>query len=70
MRSLRHTMRLLEMATVKTYGARYVQAVWPCGVAWLWTFQGMFQTCGSIGDKRAAWWISSVKRAREMGERA
>src|SRR5713101_4399452 len=63
-------MRLLEMATLKTEGARYVKAVWPCGWAWLWTFQGMCQTCGSIWDKRAAWWISSVKSAREMGESA
>jgi hypothetical protein len=30
----------------------------------------MCQTCGSIWDKRAAWWISSVKSAREMGESA
>ena len=47
-RSVSETMRLLEMATLKTYGARYVKDVWPLGVAWLWTFQWVCQTSGSI----------------------
>ncbi len=41
-------MRLLAMATLKTYGARYVKDVWPLGLAWLWTFQLVCQTRGSI----------------------
>src|SRR5438552_2361949 len=69
-RSLRPTMRRLEMATVKTYGARYLQAVWPLGLAWLWTFQGMCQTCGSMCSGSPAVRISCVHMAREMGERA
>ena len=32
-RSLSETMRLLEMATLKTYGARYWKDVWPFGLA-------------------------------------
>ena len=37
-------LRRLASATLQTYGARYVRAEWLCGVAWLWTFQGIGQT--------------------------
>ena len=47
-RSWSATMRLLAMATLKTYGARYVKDVWPLGLAWLWTFPLVCQTRGSI----------------------
>src|SRR5439155_7949251 len=40
-RSVSETRRRWEIATVKTYGARYVRAEWACGGAWLWTFQGI-----------------------------
>src|SRR3954452_20096040 len=63
-------MRLLEMATLKTYGARYVKDVWPLGLAWLWTFQVMCQTSGSLCASSPAGSISSLKSARYMGARA
>jgi len=63
-------MRLVAMATVKTAGAREVQAVWPCGWAWLWPFQGLCQPCGSRADQRAAGCLASVQRARERGDSA
>ncbi len=44
MRSLRPTRRRLDMATLQTYGARYVRAREPLGLAWLWTFHDVFQT--------------------------
>ena len=51
MRFLRLTRRRFEIATLKTYGARYFKEVVAPGVAWLWAFQGVFQTCGSMGSR-------------------
>src|SRR5947209_4136805 len=58
------TRRRLEIAAVKTYGARYVRAEWACGVAWLWTFQGIVQPCGSMDSSSPALVISSFHMAR------
>ncbi len=69
-RSVSETRRRWEIATVKTYGARYVRAEWACGGAWLWTFQGIVQPCGSMDSSSPAVVIASVPMAREMGERA
>jgi hypothetical protein len=69
-RPVSETMRRLERATVQTYGARYVTDVTPFGWAWLWTFQLMVQTGGSMCGKSPACCTSCVKRAREMGDRA
>src|SRR5439155_14722207 len=70
MRSCRPMMRRLEMATLKTEGARDVKEVAPWGVAWLWTFHGVVQTCGSICASCPVVRISRLKRARESGDRA
>jgi len=69
-RSVRPTIRLLERATLKTYGAREVKAAWPWCLACLWTFQGRVQTCGSRCSRRLAWGMSSLQMARSIGERA
>ena len=63
-RSLRETMRRLAMVPVKTEGARYLQAVWPFELAWLWTFQAVVPTGGGMRSRRAALAISCLKRAR------
>jgi hypothetical protein len=39
------------MATLKIEGARYFKEVVAPGVAWLWTFQEVFQTCGSMWSR-------------------
>jgi hypothetical protein len=67
---VRETSRRLEMATLKTYGARYVKAVAPWGWAWRWTCQGMVQPWGAIRLRRPARCLCCVKTARERGARA
>ncbi len=69
-RSVRETRRRLESATWKTDGARDVRAEGAWGVAWLWTFQGIVQPCGSMDSSSPAVVIASFPMAREMGERA
>jgi hypothetical protein len=55
---------------LQTEGAREVQEVAPVGVAWLWTFPGVVQTCGSIWARCPAMRIACWKSARESGDRA
>ena len=68
--SLRATRRLLARATLKTEGARDVQAGWPWPPACEWTVPGRLQPCGALGSGNPAWRMSSLQRAREMGESA
>ena len=63
-RSWSETRRRLEMATVKTEGARDCKDVAPCGLAWLCTCQGVCQTCGALCSTSPAVGISFVKMAR------
>jgi hypothetical protein len=69
-RSVSETRRRVEMATVKTEGAREVQAAGPWGLACLWPFQGRVQTWGAMSSRRPPWRRSSLPRARSMGASA